>query len=100
MIVNAVDANWNLVNNITHNAGITSSDLNMAPVANAALVAGTKRGSRHAEDGRLAQTLTASDITNAGIDSNTSPTVAVNVGALAKLQILLPGETAARHGQR
>ena len=93
VIVNAVDANWNLVS-ITHNAGITFSDLNMAAVANAALVAGTKTFSATLKTAG-SQTLTASDITNAGINSNTSPTVAVNVGALAKLQILLPGETAA-----
>ena len=40
--VNAVDANWNLVNTVTDTAGITSSDTNATLPGNAALVAGTK----------------------------------------------------------
>src|SRR5206468_9553395 len=40
-------------------------------------------------------TLTASDITHAGVASNTSATIAVGVGAFSKLQILAAGETAA-----
>src|SRR5439155_19394588 len=40
--VNAVDANWNLVTNVTHTVGITSSDPLATLPANAALVAGTK----------------------------------------------------------
>jgi len=40
--VNAVDANWNVVTNVTHTIGITSSDSNATLPANAALVSGTK----------------------------------------------------------
>src|SRR5207247_1324838 len=40
-------------------------------------------------------TVTASDSTHASVTSNTSPAIAVGVGAFSKLQILVPGETAA-----
>src|SRR5439155_6650203 len=40
--VNAVDATWNLVNTITHNAGITSSDSSATLPPSAALASGTK----------------------------------------------------------
>src|SRR5262249_9946121 len=40
-------------------------------------------------------TLTASDVTHAGITANTSPAVTVNPGSFVKLQLLVPGETAA-----
>src|SRR5262249_7829046 len=40
--VNAVDANWNLINTVTDTARITSSDGNATLPANAALVNGTK----------------------------------------------------------
>src|SRR5439155_26514336 len=62
--------------------------------ANAALVSGSKVlsvtlktvGSR---------TLTATDITDATKTANTSPAIAVTAGAFTKLQLLVPGETAA-----
>src|SRR5439155_13959128 len=38
-------------------------------------------------------TVTASDVTHATIPGNTSPSIIVNPGAFAKLQILAPGET-------
>src|SRR5205823_7969548 len=40
LTVNAVDANWNLVNTVTHTVGISSSDSGAILPANAALVAG------------------------------------------------------------
>src|SRR5262249_36162516 len=40
-------------------------------------------------------TATASDINNPSIQSSTTPSLTVNVGAVARLLILLPGETAA-----
>src|SRR5206468_4075980 len=40
--VNAVDANWNLVTNVANSVGITTTDSNAQPPANAALTAGTK----------------------------------------------------------
>src|SRR5438445_2228735 len=44
---------------------------------------------------RSSRTVTASDSTHTGITANTSPSITVNVGAFAKLQLLAPGETAA-----
>jgi hypothetical protein len=91
--VNAVDANWNVVSS-THTVGITSSDAGATLPVNATLVAGTKTfsvtlntvGSR---------TVTATDITDVLKTANTSPAIAVVAGTFTKLQILVPGETAA-----
>src|SRR5207249_3865779 len=58
--VNAVDANWNLVNTVTDTAAITSSDSNAVLPANAALVAGTKTFSVTLKTAGSA-TVTASD---------------------------------------
>ncbi len=92
--VNAVDANWNVVNTVTDTAGITSSDANAALPANAALVAGTKTFSVTAKTAGSA-TFTATDISDGSKTANTSPATTINAGAFAKLQILMPGETAA-----
>ena len=92
--VNAVDANWNVVNTVTDTAGITSTDANAALPANAALVAGTKTFAVTAKTAGTA-TFTSTDITNGAKSPNTSPSTTINAGAFAKLQILMPGETAA-----
>src|SRR5205823_11197690 len=41
------------------------------------------------------RTVTASDVSDGSKAANTSPSITVNAGAVTKLQILLPGETAA-----
>src|SRR5439155_638361 len=92
--VNAVDANWNLVTNVADTVGFTSSDVNAALPANAVLSLGSKVLSLTLKTAGSA-TVTASDITDGTKTPNTSPAVAVNAGAVTKLQILLPGETAA-----
>src|SRR5260221_675923 len=91
--VNAVDANWNLVSS-ADTVGITSSDTNATLPANAALVAGTKNFSVTAKTAG-GGTVTATDITDGSMSANTSPSTTINAGAFAKLQLLLPGETAA-----
>src|SRR6185295_18787105 len=91
--VNAVDANWNLVSS-TDTAGITSSDANASLPANAALVAGTKTFSVTLKTAG-SRTVTATDSTDGGKTANTSPSITVNAGAFTKLQLLVPGETAA-----
>src|SRR5262249_50673048 len=88
--VNAVDANWNSITSITHTVGITSSDVNATLPANAALVAGTKTLSVTLKTGGSA-TVTATDITDGTKSANTTPAIAVNSGAFAKLQLLVPG---------
>jgi hypothetical protein len=90
---NAVDANWNVVSSATDSIAITSSDANAALPANAALVSGTKDFSVTFKTAASA-TITATDASDAGKTANTSPSIAVNVGAFSKLQLLIPGETA------
>src|SRR5439155_648282 len=92
--VNAVDANWNLVSTVTDTVGLTSTDANAALPANTALVAGTRSLSLTNKTVGT-WTLTATDITDGFKTANTSPPITVNAGAVTKLQILVPGETAA-----
>jgi len=92
--VNAVDANWNVVTNVTHTVGITSSDSNLAGPSNTALVAGTQTFSVTLKTAG-SRTVTASDISDGTKTASTSPSISVNAGAFAKLQLLVPGETAA-----
>src|SRR5207247_2074333 len=92
--VNAVDANWNLVNAVTDITGISSSDSSATLPANASLVSGTQSVSVSFKTAGSAM-LTASDITDNAKTASVSPSIPVNAGALVKLQLLLPGETAA-----
>src|SRR5260370_11329431 len=92
--VNAVDANWNIVNSITDLAGITSSNANAVLPANAALANGTQSFSVTLRTAGTS-TMTASDISDNSKASNTSPSISVAAGAFAKLQVLAPGETSA-----
>src|SRR5207247_1395025 len=93
--VNAVDANWNVVTSApTDTVGITSSGTNATLPANAALSSGTQQFSVTLNTVQTA-TVTASDITTPGKTPNTSPSITVTAGSFAKLQLLVPGETAA-----
>src|ERR1035437_4560358 len=74
--VNAVDANWNVVSS-TDNIHITSSDVNMTPVNDAALVAGTKTFNVTLNTPG-SKTVTASDADNNTKTPNTSSAVTVN----------------------
>src|SRR5207249_1920811 len=91
--VNAVDGNWNLVTNVNDTVAITSTDPNAGLPANSALVAGTKTLSlTNRTVGSW--TVTATDSTDNSKTANTSPALTVSHGAFAKLQLLVPGETA------
>ena len=92
--VNAVDANWNLINTLTDSVGITTTDVSAALPAYARLVAGTKSYGVTLKTAGT-QTLTATDFSDGTKTLNTSPAVTVSVGPFVKLQILLPGELAA-----
>jgi hypothetical protein len=92
--VNAVDSFWNVVNAITDMVHISSTDANATTPADAALVAGTKTLSVTFKTAG-SQTLTASDVTDGSKSANTSPSMTVNAGAFVKMQLLVPGETAA-----
>ena len=91
--VNAVDAYWHLVSS-TDTVGITSSDANATLPSNAALVAGTRIFSVTFKTAG-GRTVTATDITDGTKTPDTSPPITVNVGAFTKMQLLVPGETAA-----
>ena len=91
--VNAVDANWNLIG-INDTVAISSSDANASLPANAALSAGSGTFSLTNKTAG-SWTVTAADVTQAGITAGTSTSFTVNPGAFTKLQLLVPGETAA-----
>src|SRR5205085_407506 len=86
------DALWNVVST-NDTVAISSTDANAALPPNSTLVGGTKTFSVNLKTAGSA-TITASDVTHAGIPSSTSPSITVNPGAFAQLQVLVPGETA------
>src|SRR5262249_3029431 len=92
--VNAVDANWNLVTNVSDTVGITSSDSNAVLPSNAALSSGTRSFSVTLKT-QGTNTATATDASDGSKTANTSAPIAVNAAGLVKLQLLVPGETAA-----
>src|SRR5438552_8480929 len=92
--VNAVDANWNVVTTVTDMVGITSSGTNASLPANAAFSSGTKQFSVTLNTVQTA-TVTATDITDGSKTASTSPSITVTAGSFTKLQLLVPGETAA-----
>jgi hypothetical protein len=91
--VNAVDANWNIVST-NDTVAITSSDANATLPGNAALTSGTRVFSLTLKTAGSA-TVTASDVTHVAIPANTSSSITVSAGLFSKLQVLVPGETAA-----
>ena len=92
--VNAVDANWNVVS-ASDTVGLSAAnDANAILPANTALSSGTATLSVTNILAGSQRTLTASDVSNGGITSNTSPTYSVVPGAVARMLILAPGESA------
>src|SRR5690606_31656422 len=93
--INAVDENWNLVSTATPTVKITASDDNAELPDNTALTAGTrtflvtfKTAGNH--------TVTATDQSEGeSLTENIGSETAVSAGVASKLQILMPGETAA-----
>src|SRR5207253_4970768 len=101
VVVNAVDANWNVVSSATPNVTITSSDSNAviaddngATAGNLTLVSGTRSLSSFTFKTAGTRTITATDAAGT-LTANTSSSVTVNAGPFVKLQLLVPGETAA-----
>src|SRR5262249_52198312 len=99
IVVRAVDANWNLAGSAVPNVTITASDSNAAiaddnggTTGNMTLVAGTRTLSSFTFKTAGIRTITASA---SGLTSNTSGNITVSPGAFTKLQVLVPGETAA-----
>jgi len=100
IVVNAVDAYWNVVSTATPNVVITSSDTN-AVVADdngdtagqVTLVAGTATLSSFTFKTAGTNTITATDAAGV-LTADESAAVEVDPGAFVKLQVLVPGETA------
>src|SRR5438876_496337 len=100
IVVNAVDANWNLVSTATTNVTITSSDSTATTAVDTLslhdalpILAGTRTLSSFTFKTSGTRTVTATDAAGT-LTANTSPSVTVVAGAFAKLQLLVPGETA------
>ncbi|MHA8056751.1 beta strand repeat-containing protein, partial [Aquirufa nivalisilvae] len=91
--VNAVDAWWNKITASTPTVVITTSDPNDTHPSSAALSAGT---GTFTVSFRTAgnQTVTATDQA-ATLTANTGSTTLVTAGTVNKLQVIMPGETAA-----
>src|SRR5207247_5355844 len=94
LTVNAVDANWNLITNAADLVAITSSDTNADLPASAALLAGSQTFSVTLKTAGT-NTITATDSTDGTKTANTSSGIPVNATTFAKIQLLVPGETAA-----
>jgi hypothetical protein len=93
VIVNAVDAGWNLVNTVNDVVHLTSTDAQAGLPANANLAGGTITFTGVTFRVSGVQALTATDVADA-TKLGTSSSVTVNVGPFAKIQLLMPGETA------
>jgi hypothetical protein len=73
VIVNAVDATWNLVSSVTDTVHLASTDGTATLPANAALVAGTRTFSVTLRT--TGATITASDVTDGAKTASTSPAI-------------------------
>src|SRR5439155_16245404 len=100
VVVNAVDANWNVVPTATPNVTISSSDTsatiaddNGGTAGNMTLVSGTRTLTSFTFKTAGTRTITATDA-GGTLTANTSASVNVNAGVFVKLQLLVPGETA------
>ncbi len=95
--VNAVDANWNIVDTIVDTIRVTSTDPKAILPANAALASGTKTlGVTLNTIGSA--TLTATDVTDGSKSSSSSPAITVGGGTPAKLAIQTQPSSAATAG--
>src|SRR5205823_14753882 len=75
--VNAVDANWNVVNTVTDTVRFSSSDSAALLPADGALLAGTSNFQVYLNTVGTA-TITASDVTDGTKAANTSPAITVS----------------------
>ena len=92
--VNAVDTNWNVAASSDVVSLTAGNDANAILPANTALSSGSVALSVTNALAGSGRTLIATDVTNGGITASTSPAYSVVPGAVAKLLLLAPGETA------
>ena len=93
VVVNAVDATWNLINT-NDTVAISSGDPNAVLPSPGPLAGGTGVFSVTLKTSG-SRTVSASDSTHPGITANTSSAIFIGAGAFSRLQLLLPGESAA-----
>ncbi|HTO93630.1 MAG TPA: hypothetical protein VMM80_04640, partial [Bacteroidota bacterium] len=91
--VNGTDVNWDVVSTATDVIHLSATDTRAVIPADGPLVSGTRSVSVTLNSTGTA-VLTASDVTTGAVTSASSPAITVGPGALAGLQLLLPGETA------
>jgi hypothetical protein len=82
--VNAVDANWNVVTNVSDLVSLASSDTAATLPGNTALVSGTVTLGVTLKTAGTS-TLAASDFSNPSKTASMSPSITVNPGVLARL---------------
>src|SRR5436190_2941022 len=99
IVVNAVDANWNVAGLATNTVTLTTTDSNASvaddnsgATGNMSLVSGSGTLSSLTFKTAGTRTITA---TASGLTASTSANIPVNAGAFTKLQLVVPGETAA-----
>src|SRR5439155_428550 len=93
--VNAVDVNWNVVSSAPANTiSITTTDPNDTHPANNTLASGTRNFTVTFKTAG-SWTVTANNVTDGTKTANTSSAITANSGPFTKLQLLVPGETAA-----
>ncbi len=90
--VNAVDDQWNVVNSVTDVVHLSSTDVSAVFSPDASLVNGTLVGDvNFGSSGTF--TVTASDVTDGGKGSNTSPSITVNPAGSGLLTPASGGES-------
>ena len=94
IVINEVDTNWNQVSSsdVVHLAA--TGDANVILPADTALSTGTVTLAMTNILASGGKTLTASDVSDGGITSNTSSSYTVVPGAVMQLVIVAPGESA------
>lgn len=93
LTVNGVDTYWNRVSSVSDTIHIASTDSNATIASNSFLVAGTKTFSVTPKTAGTA-TFTASDVTDSGKTSSTTPSISIAANTFVRLQIIVPGFTA------
>src|SRR5262249_14978213 len=94
--VNSVDANWNVVTNVSDVVRIASSDANATLPPDAALQPNSGSTTFNVTLNTAgSRTVTATDLTDGTKTANSTPAISVSAGSYVKLQLLVPGETAA-----
>jgi hypothetical protein len=94
VIVNAVDANWNVITAVNDTIHLSASDANAGLPADLSLAGGTATFNGVLFKAGGSQTISATDLNDPTRVGTSSPLL-VNAGPFTKIQLLMPGEAAA-----